>query len=274
MTPTQKQPKKCKYCWDKGSYSVWKGTSAPPDFYGDKDHSVAPEWCVIPCPKCSVPHPMTPTPDMPQKWKCSDCKQIFTDEEADKQEDNRCPKCFMPFEQMPYNAPHGIAEKILVPTPPEIPDSSKDEKCCEKEFGDQYWHAKNCKLMCGCSCRGRFAYDSDDCDCIEAHGHHSFYLSTSSETPNSSKLEEEKYIAALFGDTITANQLVILKEFMNRIKRAQDLLSYERGREDGRKESAEIISKSRARLHAEEENIELQQAILNPEAQQSLSDNK
>lgn len=45
-----------------------------------------------------------------QLWKCLHCKQIFTDEEHEKEEDDRCPVCKMPFAQMPFEAAHFIAD--------------------------------------------------------------------------------------------------------------------------------------------------------------------
>jgi len=49
-------------------------------------------------------------------YLCTECKQTFSDKEHENEEDDRCPKCKMPFSQMPYEAPHGIAEKIVIPS--------------------------------------------------------------------------------------------------------------------------------------------------------------
>jgi NAD-dependent SIR2 family protein deacetylase len=48
------------------------------------------------------------------KWKCLECKEIFTDSERDKEEDDRCPKCKVAFAQMPYEPPHKIGQYELV----------------------------------------------------------------------------------------------------------------------------------------------------------------
>lgn len=49
MTP------KCKYCYDKKYYSVWKGIHGSPDFIGDKAIGELPDKHMIPCPKCNKP---------------------------------------------------------------------------------------------------------------------------------------------------------------------------------------------------------------------------
>ncbi len=51
MTP------KCKYCFDKKFYSVWKGIHGSPDFIGDRAIGELPDKHMIPCPRCNVEPP-------------------------------------------------------------------------------------------------------------------------------------------------------------------------------------------------------------------------
>jgi protein-arginine kinase activator protein McsA len=74
------------------------------------------------CRKCGLSwfecndrsHPAQPILVNEPQYVCSSCKEKFTEQEHEKEEDDRCPKCKMPFCQMPYEAPHGIAEKIEI----------------------------------------------------------------------------------------------------------------------------------------------------------------
>lgn len=130
---------------------------------------------------------------------------------------------------------------------------------------------------------------------------------TPSETPNSSKLEEAKELLEnyKFGLSTYVGKLLELSHLIKHLLTAQDLLSCERGREDQRKEDAEIINS----FSIPEDYFEvfpnsimdvrsfrssflqgwetarnynnnvvkktMQEAILNPEAQQALkSDNQ
>lgn len=119
------------------------------------------------------------------------------------------------------------------------------------------------------------------------------------ETPNSSKLEEARELLKNWESHIDCGGCMVIcgaEEIswhvpvyqVDNLITAQDLLSYERGREDQRKEDAEII-KSLIPTYNDTQNINNQirenaqsfilkvalEKILNPEAQQALkSDNQ
>lgn len=44
-----------------------------------------------------------------RRYICSECKQTFTEFLYEKEDDDRCPLCKMPFSQMPYEPPHETA---------------------------------------------------------------------------------------------------------------------------------------------------------------------
>lgn len=49
------------------------------------------------------------------QYRCLKCKQVFSDTERDAEDDDRCPKCKVAFSQMPYEAPHEIADYEINP---------------------------------------------------------------------------------------------------------------------------------------------------------------
>lgn len=122
MTKNNSNPK-CKYCYDKGYYSVATGGSyAAGDFIGDKDYKVPIKIEQRRCSKCNLPK-------QPKEKTC-DCKNHFH---------QVCDICQGVEKQLPDpdNATKNSPEELTF-TIKKVPDWRADQSCNYRQKGLQY----------------------------------------------------------------------------------------------------------------------------------------